>query len=131
MKKIIIITIFLIASIWCYGQGDSRTNFFTDTVSLGDTKHGLGIYKLDIDMIRRIIGFYQDTTCVKDTAEAYLQIQACDSCKVRLRIGFVVADKCSPIGNPETVEYINVSFLDIKRIPLPERATVIKYTRKN
>lgn len=124
MKNIIISICLILLTLFSYGQLIRKGDRLI-LISSGGGGNGKIIWGKTLD------SFIQDTTCVKDTAEAYLQIQACDSCKVRLRIGYVVVDKCSPIGNPEIVEYINVTFLDIKRIPLPERATVIKYTRKN
>jgi hypothetical protein len=62
-------------------------------------------------------------TCIKDTSEAYITAMACDSCKERLRIGYVVTDTCQ--------QPIVITFLDIRKQPLPPRVTVIKYTRKN
>jgi hypothetical protein len=62
-------------------------------------------------------------TCIKDTSEAYITAMACDSCKERLRIGYVVTDTCQ--------QPIVITFLDIRKQPLPPRVTVIKYRRKN
>lgn len=70
--------------------------------------------------------------CSKDTAAAWLEVYVTDTTRRRLRVGYVVADKCKFVGDvipPYTWHYYNTTFLNLRKRPFT-RLKVYKFQRK-
>lgn len=70
--------------------------------------------------------------CNPDTSAAWLEVYVTDTMRRRLRVGYVVADKCKFVGDikePYKWYYYNTKFLSLRKKPFT-RLKVYKFQRK-